>query len=58
VSRASTSSTSSSDSRSSASSKDVIPRLPFTRVSPFLITRSHSLAGFGNTVGLFNSISS
>ncbi|KAJ7915546.1 sterol regulatory element binding protein cleavage-activating protein [Mycena leptocephala] len=43
---------------SSASSKDVIPRLPFTRVSPFLITRSHSLAGFGNTVGLFNSISS
>ncbi|KAJ7118809.1 sterol regulatory element binding protein cleavage-activating protein [Mycena epipterygia] len=58
LSRASTSSASSADSsRSSAPSKDAIPRLPFTRVSPFLMARSHSLAGFGNTVGVFNFIS-
>ncbi|KAJ7771584.1 sterol regulatory element binding protein cleavage-activating protein [Mycena metata] len=56
--RASTSSTSSASTDSSRSSrKDTIPRLPFTRVSPFLISRSHSLAGFGNTVGVFNLIS-
>ncbi|KAJ7168334.1 sterol regulatory element binding protein cleavage-activating protein [Mycena crocata] len=54
--RASTSSTSSSGS--SRSSRESIPRLPFTRVSPFLMARSHSLAGFGNTVGVFNFISS
>ncbi|KAF7323235.1 Sterol regulatory element binding protein cleavage-activating protein [Mycena chlorophos] len=61
VSRASTSSTTSStSSRTSASTasrrKDVLPRLPFTRVSPFVMTRTrtHSLAGFGNTVGIFN----
>ncbi|KAJ7722301.1 sterol regulatory element binding protein cleavage-activating protein [Mycena maculata] len=54
LSRASTSSASSATStRSSASSRDTIPRLPFTRVSPFLIARSTSLAGFGNTVGVF-----
>ncbi|KAJ7491215.1 sterol regulatory element binding protein cleavage-activating protein [Mycena latifolia] len=58
LSRASTSSTSSVDSaKSSMSSKESIPRLPFTRVSPFLTARSHSLAGFGNTVGVFNFIS-
>ncbi|KAJ6620266.1 sterol regulatory element binding protein cleavage-activating protein [Mycena sp. CBHHK59/15] len=58
-SRTSTSSISSASSSTSATSpKDVIPRLPFTRVSPFLITSSHSLAGFGNTVGLFNFLSS
>ncbi|KAJ6606392.1 sterol regulatory element binding protein cleavage-activating protein [Mycena vulgaris] len=56
--RASTSSTSSADSsRASVSCKDPIPRLPFTRVSPFLTAKSHSLAGFGNTVGVFNFIS-
>ncbi|KAJ6488465.1 sterol regulatory element binding protein cleavage-activating protein [Mycena vitilis] len=50
------SSTSSAPSRSSATG--AIPRLPFTRVSPFVIARSHSFAGFGNTVGVFNFISS
>lgn len=35
-----------------------IPRLPFTRVSPFIISRSLSLAGFGNTLGVFNFLSS
>ncbi|OAX40359.1 hypothetical protein K503DRAFT_687753 [Rhizopogon vinicolor AM-OR11-026] len=29
------------------------PRLPFTRVSPFLAIRGAAVAGFGNTVGLF-----
>ena len=33
---------------------DPIPRLPFTRVSPFLIAPTHGLAGFGNTVGVFS----
>lgn len=28
------------------------PRLPFTRVSPFLALRGAAMAGFGNTVGL------
>jgi hypothetical protein len=36
------------------SSRDCIPRLPFTRISPFLITRKFGLAGFGNTVGVFH----
>lgn len=31
-----------------------IPRLPFTRVNPFLIASTHGLAGFGNTVGVFS----
>ncbi|KAJ6546958.1 sterol-sensing domain of SREBP cleavage-activation-domain-containing protein [Mycena capillaripes] len=52
-----TSTSSGTSSRSCASSKDTIPRLPFTRVSPFLIAKSHGLAGFGNTVGLFNFLS-
>lgn len=34
--------------------KDLYPRLPFTRVSPLLIGNTHSMAGFGNTVGVFN----
>ncbi|OBZ75671.1 Sterol regulatory element-binding protein cleavage-activating protein [Grifola frondosa] len=33
----------------------VIPRLHFTRVSPFVSQAAFCLAGFGNTVGLFNS---
>ncbi|KAJ7460927.1 sterol regulatory element binding protein cleavage-activating protein [Mycena galericulata] len=57
ISRASTSSISVASSRSSMSSRDTIPRLPFTRVSPFQTARSHSVAGFGNTVGVFNFIS-
>ncbi|KAH6918973.1 sterol-sensing domain of SREBP cleavage-activation-domain-containing protein [Coprinopsis sp. MPI-PUGE-AT-0042] len=31
-----------------------IARLPFTRVSPLSISSSHALAGFGNTVGVFD----
>jgi hypothetical protein len=30
------------------------PRIPFTRVSPFLAIRGAAMAGFGNTVGLFH----
>ncbi|KAE9398337.1 hypothetical protein BT96DRAFT_965981 [Gymnopus androsaceus JB14] len=41
-------------SSSSRSSRYSIPRLPFTRVTPFIVTRSRSLAGFGNTLGVFN----
>lgn len=33
---------------------ECVPRLPFTRVSPLLIAPTHALAGFGNTVGIFN----
>ncbi|KAI0831694.1 sterol regulatory element binding protein cleavage-activating protein [Trametes gibbosa] len=33
--------------------KNVVPRLHFTRVSPFLSTPELCVAGFGNTVGLF-----
>ncbi|KAK7006764.1 sterol regulatory element binding protein cleavage-activating protein [Favolaschia claudopus] len=56
--RSSTASSVASDSTvSRIFSKDAIPRLPFTRVSPFMIAKSHGLAGFGNTVGLFNFIS-
>ena len=33
---------------------NMIPRLHFTRVSPFISNRSFCLAGFGNTVGLFS----
>lgn len=39
------------------SSSRRIPRLPFTRVSPFVISHSRSLAGFGNTLGVFNFLS-
>ncbi|PPR05991.1 hypothetical protein CVT26_005713 [Gymnopilus dilepis] len=58
--RTSTSSLSSrgSSPRSSFSSwsgsGESIARLPFTRVSPLLITSSHALAGFGNTIGVFH----
>ncbi|KAF7305166.1 Sterol regulatory element binding protein cleavage-activating protein [Mycena kentingensis (nom. inval.)] len=51
ISRASTSSTSSA---SSSSRRKDLPRLPFTRVSPFVMTRTRSFAGFGNTVGVFS----
>ncbi|KAH9857591.1 sterol regulatory element binding protein cleavage-activating protein [Lenzites betulinus] len=33
--------------------KNLVPRLHFTRVSPFLSTPGFCVAGFGNTVGLF-----
>lgn len=33
--------------------RTVVPRLHFTRVSPFVSTSGCCLAGFGNTVGLF-----
>jgi hypothetical protein len=36
-----------------AVAQDEYPRLPFTRVSPFLAVRGAAMAGFGNTVGLF-----
>ena len=36
------------------SSRDWAPRLPFTRISPFLVTHRLALAGFGNTVGVFD----
>jgi hypothetical protein len=35
-----------------------IPRLPFTRVSPFFISGSHGFGGFGNTIGVFTLFSS
>ncbi|KAF7353702.1 Sterol regulatory element binding protein cleavage-activating protein [Mycena venus] len=62
LSRSSTSSISSSSSAESStsrvSSKDTVPRLPFTRVSPFSTTKSHGFAGFGNTDKyLFSKIS-
>ncbi|KAL0577358.1 hypothetical protein V5O48_004610 [Marasmius crinis-equi] len=37
----------------SNSSAPRIPRLPFTRVSPFVVSRSTCMAGFGNTLGVF-----
>ncbi|KAF6764800.1 sterol-sensing domain of SREBP cleavage-activation-domain-containing protein [Ephemerocybe angulata] len=37
---------------------DSIARLPFTRVSPLLVSPSHALAGFGNTIGVFSFSSS
>lgn len=36
------------------SSENSTPQLPFTRASPFLIARAYGLAGFGNTVGVFD----
>lgn len=36
------------------SSADKIARLPFTRVSPLLVSSSRVLTGFGNTIGVFN----
>ncbi|KAF9533558.1 sterol-sensing domain of SREBP cleavage-activation-domain-containing protein [Crepidotus variabilis] len=50
----SSSSFSSSISSSSNEQGESIPRLPFTRVSPTLITPSHAVAGFGNTIGIFH----
>lgn len=41
-----------------ASSSPSIPRLPFTRVSPLVTSPSRSLAGFGNTLGMFNFLRS
>ena len=35
-------------------SKDIYPRLPFTRVPQLLIGNTHGMAGFGNTIGVFN----
>ncbi|KZT11580.1 uncharacterized protein LAESUDRAFT_671705 [Laetiporus sulphureus 93-53] len=35
-------------------SDNLIPRLHFTRVAPFISSSTFCLAGFGNTVGLFN----
>jgi WD40 repeat protein len=37
----------------SDSSHNSIPRLPFTRVTPFVCVPPYCFAGFGNTVGLF-----
>lgn len=48
----------SSSSSPSTPLADLIPRLPFTRVSPLLITPMHALAGFGNTIGVFKFSSS
>lgn len=52
-------SSASSSRRSSSSSMTSstavgIARLPFTRVSPLLAASSHTLAGFGNTIGVFH----
>ncbi|KAJ3919801.1 sterol regulatory element binding protein cleavage-activating protein [Lentinula edodes] len=38
---------------SESPSRCSIPRLPFTRVTPFVVTDSRTLAGFGNTLGVF-----
>ncbi|TFK27429.1 hypothetical protein FA15DRAFT_726631 [Coprinopsis marcescibilis] len=48
------SASSSTSSPPPSPSGDRIARLPFTRVSPLLISSSHALAGFGNTVGIFH----
>ncbi|KAF9265780.1 hypothetical protein L218DRAFT_118148 [Marasmius fiardii PR-910] len=56
LSSSSSSSSSSSTSVESASAAR-IPRLPFTRVSPFIVTRSTCMAGFGNTLGVFRFVS-
>jgi hypothetical protein len=37
----------------SCSRSPEVPRLPFTRVSPFFCSGSHGFGGFGNTVGVF-----
>ncbi|KAI3607816.1 sterol regulatory element binding protein cleavage-activating protein [Moniliophthora roreri] len=47
------SSSPSSSTSSSPSSGASVPRLPFTRVTPFIVARYISLAGFGNTLGVF-----
>ncbi|KAK0458517.1 sterol regulatory element binding protein cleavage-activating protein [Desarmillaria tabescens] len=48
----------SQDTFSLSATKSAFPRLPFTRVSPLVAARSYSLAGFGNTLGVFNFLSS
>jgi hypothetical protein len=40
--------------RTLAKLQSPIPRLHFTRVSPFVCTRAFCIAGFGNTVGCFD----
>ncbi|KAF5379901.1 hypothetical protein D9757_007182 [Collybiopsis confluens] len=47
-------SSSSSSSLPPSLRRSHVPRIPFTRVTPFIVTRSRSLAGFGNTLGVFN----
>jgi len=59
IARRSTALCSSSSSRTSSldstrSSIEGIARLPFTRVSPLILTSSRALAGFGNTIGVFH----
>ncbi|KAH9484081.1 Sterol regulatory element-binding protein cleavage-activating protein [Psilocybe cubensis] len=41
-----------SSSFSAGGTDEGIARLPFTRVSPLLVSSSHALAGFGNTIGV------
>ncbi|THH21094.1 hypothetical protein EW146_g421 [Bondarzewia mesenterica] len=53
ASRASSRRPSSASDRSSGA-RETVPRLPFTRVSPFVSGYSFCLAGFGNTVGLLS----
>lgn len=36
--------------------KSLTPRLPFTRVSPIVISSSHTFAGFGNTIGILQGL--
>jgi hypothetical protein len=40
------------------SNSSKVPRLPFTRMSPFFSSGSHGFGGFGNTVGVFNFFAS
>ena len=47
-----------SSSSSSTGSKEYVARLPFTHVSPLRISPSQALAGFGNTIGVFQFASS
>ncbi|KAF5331101.1 hypothetical protein D9619_006037 [Psilocybe cf. subviscida] len=54
TSRSSMSSSRAASFDSSTSSGTAIPRLPFTRVSPLLVSSSQVLGGFGNTVGIFH----
>ncbi|KAH8834076.1 sterol regulatory element binding protein cleavage-activating protein [Flagelloscypha sp. PMI_526] len=38
------------------SSQSAVPRLPFTRVTPFVAHDSHAVSGFGNTVGILRNL--
>lgn len=42
--------------RTSSSNQDTVPRLPFTRVAPFVARSSHIVSGFGNTVGILRNL--